>query len=344
MTGQGEAFIFARTDWEYVTNTFSWGYKIGYHFTTSKDGGMNGNLLGIGADATEIAVLVDNCNAIGLLITNGEFVSFCGEKPTEVVVKNTNGGVIQFQNCAFWGPAHQVARIAGTGSVSFNNCNFVHWDVKRLKVPAIELFGGNLLVNGCNFHDELSPQIALRDKAQAAVVNGNRMAGPLQVQNPAKADLQIGPNISSKPISRLKEEKGAIVVDDEDGPKNVQFAGNWQLASGQGFYYKGTRWAIKGNGEAKAVFTPNVPKAGRYTVYAWFGPDPTGDHARKAPVIINSLDGTDTEYVNLHLMKGSWIKLGTYRFAAGRKGSVTISNDADANVLADAVKLAPVKP
>ncbi|MHB0998092.1 MAG: golvesin C-terminal-like domain-containing protein [Armatimonadota bacterium] len=343
MTGQGEAFIFARTDWEYVTNTFSWGYKIGYHFTTSASGGMNGNLLGIGADATEIAILVDNCNSIGLLITNGEFVSFPGENPTEVVVKGTNAGTIQFQNCAFWGPAHQVARIAGTGTVSFNNCNFVEWDAKRTNKPAIEVFGGNLLVNGSNFQYESAPQIMLRDKTQAAVVVGNRMVGPLQVLNTAKADLQIGLNISGKQLERPVEEKDAIVIDDVDGIADVSFIGNWLSTPGRIYYNNGTRWATKGNGDIKAIFTPNVPKTGKYTVYAWFGPDLTADHASKAPVIIKSLDGTSTRYVDLRLKEGQWVKLGDYRFDKGRKGSITMTNAADANILADAVKLVPSK-
>jgi hypothetical protein len=343
MTGEGEAFIFARTDWEYVTNTFSWGYKVGYHFTTSEAGGMNGNLLGIGADATEIAVLIDNCNAIGLMITNGEFVSFAGKRPTEVVIKDTNVGNVQFQNCAFWGPAYQVANIAGTGTVSFSNCNFVEWDSQRQKTAAIDLLGGNLLVNGCNFQSLSSPHIRLSDKAQAASVVGNRMAGPLQISNPAKADLQVGMNICAKTIVRPKEEKSAIVVDDEDGQDSVILTGDWQPASGKGYYYKGTRWALNGKGEAKAAFIPDVPKAGRYTVFAWFGPDFFTDHARKAPVIVKSLDGTVTRYVDLRAAKGQWVKIGTYRFGAGRKGSITISNDADANVLADAVKLVPGK-
>lgn len=344
VTGQGEAFIFARTDWEYVTNTFSWGYKIGYHFTTSKDGGMNGNLLGIGADATEIAVLVDNCNSIGLLITNGEFVSFAGEKPTEVVVKDTNDGVVQFQNCAFWGPAHQNARIAGRGTVSFNNCNFVHWDANRLRVPAIEVFGGNLLVNGCNFQDPSSPQIALRGSTVSAVVVGNRMTGPLQVSSIAKADLQMGFNTSAGSIPRPKVEKGAIVIDDSDLPPATRFTGKWNFVAGSGSYYKGTRWAFAGKGEAKAVFTPNVPKAGEYTVYVFFGPDPAKDHAIDAPVTVKYAGGTATKRFDINKKEtGSWIEVGTYSFKAGKKGSITLSNDAKGNVLADAVKLVPVK-
>ena len=343
MTGQGEAFIFARTDWEYVTNTFSWGYKVGYHFATSQHGGMNGNLLGIGADATEIAVLIDNCNSIGLLITNGEFVSFAGKNPIEVVVKDTNSGVVQFQNCAFWGPAAQVAKIEGTGTVSFNNCNFVEWDAQRQNKPGIEVFGGSLLVNGCNFHYELSPQISLRDKAQAAVVVGNRMAGPLRVMNSANADLQIGLNIQGKKPVRPKEEAGAIVVDDVDGAPNVKFTGGWQTAAGDVYYFKGTRWASKDSGEAKAIFTPNVPKTGMYTAYAWYGPDTFNDHAGKAPVIIKSLDGLTTRHVDQRLTKEQWVKLGVFRFEKGRKGSITMTNGADANVLADAVKLVPSK-
>lgn len=44
----GRAFVFARTDWEYVLNTFAFGYAIGYHFIASKEGSCNGNFLGIG--------------------------------------------------------------------------------------------------------------------------------------------------------------------------------------------------------------------------------------------------------------------------------------------------------
>ena len=48
----GRAFVFARTDWEYVFNTFAFGYAIGYHFIASPHGSCNGNFLGIGNKAT----------------------------------------------------------------------------------------------------------------------------------------------------------------------------------------------------------------------------------------------------------------------------------------------------
>jgi hypothetical protein len=37
----GEAFIFARADWQYVLNTFCFGYKVGYKFTRSPAGVCN---------------------------------------------------------------------------------------------------------------------------------------------------------------------------------------------------------------------------------------------------------------------------------------------------------------
>jgi hypothetical protein len=46
----GEAFIFGRSDWEYVLNTFCFGYKAGYKFIQTPRGECNGNFLGIGAD------------------------------------------------------------------------------------------------------------------------------------------------------------------------------------------------------------------------------------------------------------------------------------------------------
>ena len=339
----GEAFIFARTDWEYVFNTFVFGYKVGYKFIAGEDGPCNGNFVGIGADAANIAVLVEATQQPGLLITNGEFVSFAEPNPCEIVVNDTHKGVVQFNNCAFWGPTDQIARIAGEGTVSFTGCNLNHWNRKSNGTHAIELSGGNLIVTGCNFNGP-GPQVAVMGKAKSAIVSSNRMGGLKGITNPAKADLQVGLNVFDKGPARPKEEAGAIVVDDEDGPPSVKFTGDWLFAPGSASgYHLGTRWAFKGKGEAKAVFTPNVPKAGRYRVYVYVGPDPQSDHATNAPVTVRSADGAVAKRVSQRAGSGKWVEVGTYRFKAGRTGSVTISNDADGNVLADAVKLVPVK-
>ena len=43
-----EGFVFAKTDWEYVTNTFIFPANIGYRFIATEHGAMNGQLCGIG--------------------------------------------------------------------------------------------------------------------------------------------------------------------------------------------------------------------------------------------------------------------------------------------------------
>lgn len=95
----GRAFVFGRSDWEYVFNTFAFGYAIGYHFIHTATGDMNANLLGIGADlAINASVKVDASQAPGLLITNGEFTAFSTPQwlpnstaqSTQVVVAATN--------------------------------------------------------------------------------------------------------------------------------------------------------------------------------------------------------------------------------------------------------------
>jgi spore coat protein U-like protein len=91
--------------------------------------------------------------------------------------------------------AHQVARVAGTGTVSFNNCNFGEW---AAGTAAIDLSGGDLVVTGCVFQKPF-PQAVLQGKAQSAVITSNRLAGPFSVANTANANLQQGLNVEKKP-------------------------------------------------------------------------------------------------------------------------------------------------
>jgi hypothetical protein len=189
---QGETFIFGRTDWEYVFNTFMWGYKVGYRFIQTEAGATNGNFLGIGADACETSVLVEASQPYGILITNGEFVAFLGQEPVEVRVLPTNTGSVQFQNCAFWGPAHHVASTAGTGVVTFNNCHFQEW---AQGVPAIQASEGSLSVIGCTFSRE-SPQVELGSAVRSAVIMGNQVKGKLDIRNNSKGAVEIGLNVA----------------------------------------------------------------------------------------------------------------------------------------------------
>jgi len=177
----GEAFIFARTDWQYVLNTFCFGYNIGYRFLETKVGACNGNFVGIGADDCYQAVRVDQSAPFALLITNGEFTAFHGPDPTMVVVSPTNTGVVRFVNCAFWGPCNQVAEVGGTGTVGFSDCTFVQWDGRKLGRPAIHATGGSLLVRGCEFRED-KQHIVVEKGVKKAVISDNIAPGEMRVR------------------------------------------------------------------------------------------------------------------------------------------------------------------
>jgi len=191
----GEAFVFARTDWQYVLNTFCFGYNIGYRFIQSEAGVCNGNFLGIGADDCYTAVVVDQCAPFGLLITNGEFVSFHGPDPVMVRVSPTNHGTVRFSNCAFWGPCRKIAVIEGRGTVGFGDCTFVQWGFEptvnwqdpvrwnlRNNEPALYLLGGTVLVRGSEFREN-RPHILLGKDVKKAIISDNVFRGPIQIDN-----------------------------------------------------------------------------------------------------------------------------------------------------------------
>ena len=197
MMEKGVAFIFGRSDWEYVLNTFCFGYNTGYKFIRSKvsTGNCNGNFLGIGADDCCKSVLVEESAPFGLLITNGEFTAFHGPDPTEVDVAATNRGSVRFVNCAFWGPGNQIAKIAG-GTVGFSDCTFVEWGGKANDLPAIQAAAGTVIIRGCEFNKR-APAMTLGEGVRRAVITGNVFSLPeasAGIVNKSTGNVQIGLN------------------------------------------------------------------------------------------------------------------------------------------------------
>jgi hypothetical protein len=191
----GEAFIFGRSDWQYVFNTFCFGYNAGYKFIQTPAGLCNGNFLGIGADDCYTALLVEACSPIGLLISNGEFVSFHGPDPTMVCVEPANSGSVRFVNCAFWGPCNQIAKVAGKGTVGFSDCTFMEWDRNNEGRHALQFASGTALVRGCEFQAD-KPQIDLGEKVRRAVISDNIITGKPRIANRSKAAANVSNNAS----------------------------------------------------------------------------------------------------------------------------------------------------
>ncbi len=141
----GVAFEFARTDWHYVANTFCFGYGVGYKFSKSAHGSANGNFLGLGADSCERAVVVEQAQPPGLLISNGEFVGRWGST-NAVCLEIVPGaeGKVSLVNCSFWGPIDRCVWMrSAVGQFTASACNFVHWDNRGAGSPCIQVDAGS---------------------------------------------------------------------------------------------------------------------------------------------------------------------------------------------------------
>lgn len=194
----GEAFIFARSDWQYVFNTFCYGYNVGYKFIKTDSGDCNGNFLGIGADDCFTAVDVEDSAPFGLLISNGEFTSFHGPDPTMVRVGANNTGSVRFVNCAFWGPCNQIAKLDGRGTTGFSDCTFVQWDDRDKEGrAAIQANGGTILIRGCEFQED-KPQVDLGENVRRAVISDNVFTGKARITTHGKNPVVIGDNASDQ--------------------------------------------------------------------------------------------------------------------------------------------------
>lgn len=182
----GVAFEIARADWHYVHNTFCFGYGIGYLFSQSKHGSCNGNFLGLGADSCQRAVVVEQAQAPGLLISNGEFVgrwtstnSVCFE------VAPGAQGKVSLVNCSFWGPIDRCVWMRSpTAQFTASACNFVDWDNANIGSPAIDLEAGRAIVQACTFSRE-NLHVKVGSNVTSAIITANQAPGGIRIHNNA---------------------------------------------------------------------------------------------------------------------------------------------------------------
>lgn len=192
---QGVAFELARTDWHYVSNTFCFGYGVGYKFSESKAGSTNGNFLGIGADSCQRAVVVEQAQPPGLLITNGEFVGrWSSQDAVCIEIGPKVEGKVSLTNCSFWGPIDRCVWMRGaSGQFTANACHFVNWDNRNVGSPALQFDAGRAIVQACTFEQE-GLHLRVGEKVTSAIVMGNQASGGVQVENRAGTRMQAVAN------------------------------------------------------------------------------------------------------------------------------------------------------
>ena len=119
------------------------------------------------------------------------------------------------------------------------------------------------------------------------------------------------------------------------GDAGYEETGSWSTQTASGSYDGSQRVASVSQTEtATATFTPDIPEAGYYHVYAWYrrSTGGTGDTSTATRFIVNHAGG-ETEWVQNQNHDGfTWKNIGQYYFEEGSNpetGSVTVSNQGD---------------
>lgn len=132
------------------------------------------------------------------------------------------------------------------------------------------------------------------------------------------------------------------IVDDDADLSGIDHAGTWVSSTGIAGFYGIDYLYTSGGGGANVTFTPTIRVSGIYNVYAHWTAN--SNRATNAPIDVNYDGGAQTftedqTVANPTQIGGyAWTLLGTFPFAAGTAGNVTVRNDnANGNVVADAV-------
>ncbi|MFF3290685.1 DNRLRE domain-containing protein [Streptomyces sp. NPDC003023] len=130
--------------------------------------------------------------------------------------------------------------------------------------------------------------------------------------------------------------KQVVMVDSSDF-NNTAIQGNWSRTQAEQQYGYDTYSHPAGTGTSQFVWQLNIPQNGTYEVFVRH-PKATGA-ASNATFKVDHDGGSATKVVDQSQNPGTWISLGSYSFVEDGPQKVSVTDQANGTVLADAVKL-----
>ncbi|OYD06915.1 golvesin C-terminal-like domain-containing protein [Paludifilum halophilum] len=126
------------------------------------------------------------------------------------------------------------------------------------------------------------------------------------------------------------------IIDNADSG-SISSAGNWPTSTNVSGYY-GDNYQPNAAGSGDDTFTWNFdpPETGVYRVSVHY--TAASDRASDAPYTVEYADGQTTQRIDQRTNGGEWVDLGSFHFEKGSPGKVTLTDDADGYVIADAVR------
>jgi hypothetical protein len=148
-----------------------------------------------------------------------------------------------------------------------------------------------------------------------------------------EADDPDGPTGTNYLVMTVKDP---AVVDNPEG----SYTGFWVTSSyGSGYYGSDYGYHAPGSGSDTFTWTPTIPTAGTYEVFAWWT-----EHSNRAPDATYTIyydGGSIAVAVDQRINGSQWNSLGTFAFD-GTGDYVELSESPNGYVIADAIKFEPV--
>ncbi len=159
------------------------------------------------------------------------------------------------------------------------------------------------------------------------------------------------PNRSTHAVYTVNHAGGAttVTVNQEANGGTWQLLGTFTLNSGtgntvvladQGDGYviaDAVKFTPDGAAPSTATWTPTIPSSGSYKVYARWTAHP--NRATDAKYTVSHAGGDTLVTVDQEQSNGSWVLLGTFSMAPGSGHKVSLTDQANGYVIADAVRL-----
>ncbi len=192
-----------------------------------------------------------------------------------------------------------------------------------LVADQLEYARDHSILHGCLwvYHSYDPPVIAIQDEIDHLPTTGQPWAAA--AYNPFASDRML-----------------QIIIDNLDGSPRYSEVGTWTNSAQPDFFRFDSRVAA-GGAARQARFATEIPRGGRYSVYAWYTQSTNRNDA--APYTVTHANGDTVVLVDQRVDGGRWVPLGRWSFAAGPLRTVveldTAGSGAGEYTSADAVKL-----
>ncbi|WP_154795953.1 NEW3 domain-containing protein [Occultella kanbiaonis] len=142
-------------------------------------------------------------------------------------------------------------------------------------------------------------------------------------------------------IAQARIRDAGIVIHNELLAPAYTETGEWLRSSLTGWNGIRSRYSAPEAVGGTATWTPNLPEAGTYEVAVWYPSN--AETTDSAAYVVTHAGGTDELVISQRSAPNNWRTLGTYEFAAGTAGNVTLEVRNAAFHRTSAVRFLPIE-